>query len=355
MRIHLSVMGTIRIALVAGIALAASAWNGVDTLAQTLSPEKLPSPHFIGGDQPSLTSANQVRVRVADYFPVHTNLVRYELVLSAENQYEEISRPLYEQEMQWARSIFRTSSAGGGGYGTSFLIDRSVVLTNAHVLSLPPHQPGKPYPFTSHTVSCRKFAIQFQGEWIPCTRVLYCHTPFHSLRDFCVVQVGLTRSGKFVGDLVPPLEPDLSTPNVRGAPYVLIGNIDDQGIQASWGHLLGALFYTEPNQPKEQWAKKPTIYTFSDLISTGGASGSPIVNPRNGRVIGLNYGRIFQGRTNPPFIFKFARVTALPLESIKAELRAMMSPELHFYLPHFLGYGSPVIRNWITKQNQRKN
>ncbi len=318
-------------------------------------PRELPPIHYLGTGQAIHGSPEHIRVKVPVYLPVHSDLVSFELSLSQEQKFENIDRSVYEQEMRWARSIFRTRSAGGGGNATSFLIDRSVVLTNAHVLSLPRAEPGKPYPFQAQTVSCRKFAIEFQGEWIPCVRVLYCHAPYDPMRDFCVVQIATTHQGKQVGDIVPPFQTETLTKQPLGTPYLMIGNVDSNGLQASWGRLRGSRFYTYASQPREKWSKRPTIHTFNDMISSGGASGSPIINPRTGKVIALNYGRYFNGRTNPPYVFKDAYVTALPIELVKAELRYLLAPSLQIPMSLFLAPETAIIQEWIKKQPQREN
>lgn len=167
----------------------------------------------------------------------------------------------FEQEQLLGQSVFAAVSGSGSNVGTAFLVGNNIVLTNRHILSLPP---------TAKEWSCGVFSVllNHKEERVACKKVRFCSSRY----DFCAVEMHKMKNGNSIGSEVKPLRLTQKVKNNKDISLLHIGNAAGLGIQASRGRGIRI--------------KDGEFYHFAPTL--GGSSGAPLFDER-GAVVGINW------------------------------------------------------------------
>ncbi len=168
----------------------------------------------------------------------------------------------FENEQFLGQSVFEASTRLGTDVGTAFLVGRSLVMTNRHVLSYPPH---------TKKWECGHFGIKLnhRQEKIECEKVRYCS----QVLDFCLVEMKKMANGAVIGSEVRPLRLTRKVHAGNDINLLHIGNVAGLGIQASRGQGLKL--------------HRQEFYHFAPTLN--GSSGAPILDEKQ-EVLGINWG-----------------------------------------------------------------
>jgi len=186
-----------------------------------------------------------------------------------------LEKSFFNWERNLGNSVFETRTGTGTAIGTSFLVSKNLILTNRHVVALSEGEP----------LTCGKLAIYLNknknsrtGELTSCKKVHYCGKSFESGKDFCLVEMDPTPSGRELGDIVAPLPMRFLWEVEKKDTLIMIGNRLGLGIQGT----------ARKGEFTKEHSYSMRYRLDHSLDSESGNSGSPILDT-TGAVLAIHY------------------------------------------------------------------
>lgn len=266
-------------------------------------------PHFMDSYEEGKAAAIQYEIRPLPHQPFSGSPVltykQWQPVYNPETKERRITQVQIDAkrfafEKRLAASIFKAQMGTfeqktgiSVGRGTAFLVGMDTVFTNQHVFGV--DRVGK-----NGQLDCGTFAVLVKGEWVGCEKVVFCPSvglsnDSLSRGDFCLIRMKRTKNGRRLGEVAQPLK--LGLPQFSGQEqHLVIGNMRNLGIQASWGRGRFVPYACECAGVVYDSVEKSFYSLGADGIQRPriemravfgpGTSGSPIFNER-GEVIGI--------------------------------------------------------------------